>query len=46
VKAVNIPDAFNIDPEALSVGTGNGQGLEFQTGPTSKRYSFGIKATF
>jgi hypothetical protein len=46
VKAFNIPEAFNIDPEALSTGTGNGQGLEFQTGPTSRRYSFGIKATF
>ena len=46
VKAFNIPDAFNIDPEALSTGTGNGQGLEFQTGPTSKRYSFSVKATF
>ncbi|MFT7666289.1 MAG: hypothetical protein ACI9O8_000622, partial [Patiriisocius sp.] len=46
IRAFNIPEAFNIDPEALSVGTGNGQGLEFQTGPTSKRYSFGIKATF
>ncbi len=44
--AFNIPDAFNIDPEALSVGVGNGQGLEFQTGPTSKRYSFSVKATF
>lgn len=46
VKAFNIPDAFNIDPEALSTGTGNGQGLEFQTGPTNKRYSFSVKATF
>ena len=46
IKAFNVPDAFNLDPEALSVGTGNGQGLEFQTGPTSRRYSFGIKASF
>lgn len=46
VKAFNIPDAFNFDPEALSTGVGNGQGLDFQTGPTSKRYSFSVKATF
>ncbi|MBL4662723.1 MAG: SusC/RagA family TonB-linked outer membrane protein [Flavobacteriaceae bacterium] len=46
VRTFNIPQAFNIDPEALSSGVGNGQGLEFQTGPTSKRYSFSVKATF
>ncbi|MFT6096826.1 SusC/RagA family TonB-linked outer membrane protein [Patiriisocius sp. Uisw_017] len=46
VRAFNIPAAFNIDPEALSTGTGNGQGLEFQTGPTTRRYSFSVKATF
>ncbi len=46
VRTFNIPQAFNIDPEALSTGVGNGQGLEFQTGPTNRRYSFGVKATF
>ncbi len=46
VRTFNIPQAFNIDPEALSTGVGNGQGLEFQTGPTNKRYSFSVKATF
>jgi TonB-linked SusC/RagA family outer membrane protein len=46
VHTFNIPDEFNIDPEALSTGVGNGQGLEFQTGPTSRRYSFTVKATF
>ncbi len=46
VKAFNFPDAFNFDPEALSTGVGNGSGLDFQTGPSSKRYSFSIKATF
>ncbi len=46
VRTFNIPQAFNIDPEALSTGVGNGQGLEFQTGPTAKRYSFSVKATF
>ena len=46
VRTFNIPQAFNFDPEALSTGVGNGQGLEFQTGPTNKRYSFSVKATF
>jgi hypothetical protein len=46
VRTFNIPQAFNIDPEALSTGVGNGQGLEFQTGPSNKRYSFSVKATF
>jgi TonB-linked SusC/RagA family outer membrane protein len=46
VRTFNIPQAFNIDPEALSTGVGNGQGLEFQTGPSNRRYSFSVKATF
>jgi len=46
VKAFNIPDAFALDPEQLSTGSGNGAGLEFQTGPTSKTYSLAFKATF
>lgn len=46
IKTFNIPDAFSFDPEALSSGVGNGQGLDFQTGPTTKRYSFSVKATF
>ncbi len=46
VKTFNIPDAFSFDPEQLSTGAGNGAGLDFQTGPTSKSYSFNVKATF
>jgi TonB-linked SusC/RagA family outer membrane protein len=46
VRTYNIPQAFNIDPEALSTGVGNGSGLEFQTGPSSKRFALAIKATF
>lgn len=46
IRTFNIPQEFNIDPEALSTGVGNGQGLDFQTGPSSKRYSFSVKATF
>ncbi len=46
VKAFNFPDAINFDPEQLSTGVGNGQGLDFQTGPTTKRFALAIKATF
>jgi TonB-linked outer membrane protein, SusC/RagA family len=45
-KAFNFPDAVNFDPETLSTGVGNGSGMDFQTAPTAKRYSFSIKATF
>ncbi len=45
-KAYNFPKYLNFDPEVLSTGVGNGQGLDFLTAPTSKRYSFSIKATF
>lgn len=46
VKAFNFPDAINFDPEQLSTGVGNGQGLDFQTGPTTKRFALAVKATF
>jgi TonB-linked SusC/RagA family outer membrane protein len=46
VRTFNIPQAFNFDPEALSTGVGNGQGLDFQTGPSSRRFAFSVKATF
>lgn len=44
--AFNIPDAMNFDPEQLSTGVGNGMGLDFQTGPTTRRFSASIKFTF
>ena len=46
VRTFNIPQAFNFDPEVLSTGVGNAAGLDFQTGPSNKRYSFSVKATF
>jgi len=45
-KAYNFPEGVNYDPEVLSTGVGNNRGLEFVTGPTSRRYGFGISATF
>ena len=45
-KAVNFPEGLNFDPDVSSLGVGNGQGFDFLTGPTSKRYGFSINATF
>jgi len=45
-KAFNFPKYLNFDPETLSTGVGNGAGIDFMTGPSSKKYSLSIKATF
>ncbi len=45
-KAVNFPDSINFDPEVLSLGVGNGQGFDFVTGPTAKRYGASLSFTF
>ena len=45
-KAVNFPDGLNFDPEVISLGVGNGQGFDFLTGPTAKRYGFSLNLTF
>lgn len=45
-KAFNFPDALNFDPEVMSLGVGNGQGFDYLTGPTMKRYGFNINLTF
>jgi len=45
-KSVNFPDGVNFDPEVLSLGVGNGQGFDFLTGPTAKKFGFSINATF
>jgi TonB-linked SusC/RagA family outer membrane protein len=44
--AVNTPSAVNFDPNTLSTGVGNGQGLDFISGPSSRRYGFSLKASF
>ena len=45
-EAVNFPSSINFDPEVLSLGVGNGQGFDFVTGPTSKRYGASLSFTF
>lgn len=45
-KAVNFPGGLNFDPEVTSLGVGNGQGFDYLTGPTAKRYGFNLSLTF
>ncbi len=45
-RAFNFPKAVNFDTNTLSTGVGNGQGIDFITGPSSRRYGVSVKATF
>ncbi len=45
-KAINFPEGLNFDPEITSLGVGNGQGFDYLTGPTAKRYGFSLNLTF
>ena len=45
-NAPNTPEFVNLDPETSSLGVGNSRGLEYLTGPTSKRYGVSVRVTF
>jgi hypothetical protein len=45
-NAFNTPKYVNFDPEVSSLGVGNGQGFDYLTGPTAKRYGFNLNLTF
>lgn len=45
-NAYNTPDGINFDPNVTGLGAGNGQGFDFLTGPSSRRYGISINATF
>ncbi len=45
-NAYNTPEGINFDPNVTGLGAGNGQGFEFLTGPSSKRYGLSINASF
>lgn len=45
-NAPNIPKYTRFDPETSSLGVSNFRGLEYLSGPTSKRYGASIKLTF
>jgi len=44
--AYNTPSGINFDPNVAGLGSGNGQGFDYLTGPSSKRYGLSINATF
>ncbi|MEP2058407.1 MAG: SusC/RagA family TonB-linked outer membrane protein [Maribacter litoralis] len=45
-KAFNFPEGVRFDTNTLSTGVGNGQGIDYITGPSSRRYGLSINATF
>ncbi len=45
-RAFNFPESINFDPEVLSLGVGNGQGFDYVTGPTSRRYGASLRVSF
>jgi hypothetical protein len=45
-RAVNMPEGVNFDTDVLSLGVGNGQGFDFLTGPSSRRWGGTVKFTF
>ena len=45
-KAINFPDNVRYDTNSSSTGVGNGQGIDFFTGPSVRRYGFTVRATF
>ncbi len=45
-KAVNFESTLNYDTNASSTGVGNGQGIDFITGPSTRRYGFTFRASF
>ncbi len=45
-RAFNFPRHLNMDPEVLSSGVGNGQGLDFQVDPSMKKFGVSLKVNF
>jgi TonB-linked SusC/RagA family outer membrane protein len=45
-NAINFPKYVNFDPETSSLGVSNVRGLEYLSGPTSRRYGFSVRVTF
>jgi TonB-linked SusC/RagA family outer membrane protein len=45
-NAFNFPKYVRFDPETSSLGVSNVRGLEYLTGPTSRRYGVSVRLTF
>ena len=44
--AVNFPDGSNYDTNSSSLGVSNGFGIDYQAGPTARRYGFAVNLSF
>mgnify|MGYP006138172891 FL=1 len=44
--AYNTPDGINFDPNTTALGDSNGQGFDYLTGPSSKRYGMSVNVSF
>ena len=45
-RAINFPKNIRFDTNSSSTGVGNSLGLDYLTGPSSRRYGISLKATF
>lgn len=45
-RALGVPKGANFDPEVMSLGVGNGRGMEFMNVPTARQYGGSIRLTF
>ncbi len=45
-KAINFEKNLRYDTNASSTGVGNGQGIDFITGPSTRRFGLTVRATF
>ncbi len=45
-RAINFDSDLRYDTNSSSTGVGNGLGIDFITGPSTRRYGFSVKATF
>ena len=45
-RAVNFDKDLNYDTNSSSTGVGNGQGIDFITGPSTRRFGLSVKAVF
>ena len=45
-NAPNFPKFVNFDPETSSLGVSNVRGLEYLSGPTSRRYGVSVRVSF
>ncbi len=45
-NAYNTPEGVNFDPNVSGLGSGNGAGFDYLTGPSGKKYGLSVNLTF